>query len=218
MPRRDLSPGACYSERTFASHPWILTHIASVNKGTDEDVGNDSARGCSTSAASSRIAAAQQMTPLAEAEFDQDLCVVRVGDEMVVSRLSETLIWNPAAKSLSLMRQAKVGLPSASPENVTCLALHGEGAGIAPGKRRLCMVGTEREDERCRRAAQRARIRRAKVEILQHMASWRMHPPDGIDLGTRSSRAGIGQGVPHVRFVMVGQGEGLVVRSQASNR
>ncbi|CAN0370098.1 unnamed protein product, partial [Ectocarpus sp. 13 AM-2016] len=26
VPRRSLAPGACYFERSFATHPWVIQH------------------------------------------------------------------------------------------------------------------------------------------------------------------------------------------------
>lgn len=84
-------------------------------------------------------------------------------------------------------------------------------SGIAPGKKRLCMAGAERETEATRSAEERARVRNEKLRILNEMRAWRTHPPvAGGAFGVGDSAAGqgaiggLGEGTPNLRVVMVG--------------
>lgn len=50
----------------------------------------------------------------AAAVGDRDCCVVRLGDAMAVARMTGSVLWSPSNMTLSLIRQAKVGIAGPS--------------------------------------------------------------------------------------------------------
>lgn len=206
VPRRALTPGACYFERSFASHPWVVQHIASQAE-TSDGAGGSNNNGSLESLDSEQEEPNEQLIPSLPPKpaGDGDCCVVRLGDVMAVTRLTGSLIWNPSTMTLSLMRQAKVGV--AGPDSNGLAAVDGvgvQGTGVAPGTKRLCLAGGEREAEAARSAAERARIRREKARILEEMRAWRTHPPGGTGIGDATPAGGLGKGAPNIRIVMIG--------------
>lgn len=149
--------------------------------------------------------------PSGKAAGDGKMCVLRLSGAMAVTRFTGCLIWNPCAMNLSLMKQAKVGVASNSLARLAGLDAEGvEGAGVAPGRKRLCLVGAEREAEAVRRAAARARIRREKARVLDEMREWRMHPPLGMRIKREKLSGGVGAGAPNIKFVMIGSSRKLL--------
>lgn len=136
---------------------------------------------------------------------------------MALSKLTGTLVWNPSAMTLSVMEQAKIistgkevaGLVDTAPEYV-------EGGGLAPGKRGLCLAGAEREAETALRAAARIRFRTEKARILDQMRARRSHPVGVKGINSREGTAGLGEGAPNVRFVMIGSSNQVEVRRQGN--
>lgn len=212
VPRRSLSPGACYFERSFATHPWVV-HYEDVNKDEPKE-GGVSQNG----EHSSFLQQNQQSTPPQRAHDDQECCVVRLGDAMALARLTGSLIWNPTVRTLSIAKQAKVSVPGMSAAAHAAIESNAtDGAGLNPGMKRLCMAGPRREDEEARARAGRAAVRKEKANILQEMKAWRTHPLSGVEGGvggvggdgrtTEGAETGLGQGVPNLRVVMIGSSD-----------
>lgn len=125
---------------------------------------------------------------------------------MAVARLTGSLIWNPSGKTLSVTKQAKVGVTGMSASALAAVGSGAtEGAGVAPGKKKICVAGAEREAEATRAKAERASVRREKARILEEMRTWRRYPPGNVGVGGDCEAAGgLGQGAPNLRVVMVG--------------
>ena len=200
MPRRSLAPGACYFERSFATHPWVIRYSDPKANGKNTDLHNE------------------KPTPTQRATDEQDCCVVRLGDAMALARLTGSLIWNPTGRTLSIAKQAKVSVPGMSAAaNVAIGSSATDGDGLDPGMKRLCMAGPRREEEEARARAGRAAVRKEKANILQEMKNWRMHPLSEGGFGVRGNGGdgqtaegtvgGLGQGVPNLRVVMIGSSE-----------
>lgn len=126
---------------------------------------------------------------------------------MATARLTGSLIWRPAGKTISFVNQTKLGLAGKTPCGITGVkGASMEGGGIDPSKRRLCTAGADREDETERAVAARATVRAEKARILEEMRSSRMYPPGGVEgkAGKRLAREGLGVGAPNLRIVMIG--------------
>lgn len=131
---------------------------------------------------------------------------------MALARLTGSLVWNPTGRTLSVTRQAKVGVPGMSA--AVCSEIGSavtDGAGLDPGMKRLCMAAHQREAEEARARARRAIVRKEKARILQEMKTWRTHPTGAAGIGMGGERnaagaavGGLGQGVPNLRVVMIG--------------
>lgn len=218
VPRRSLEPGACYFERSFATHPWFVQYDDRSQSGheNDDQADQERGKGASRSGASRSRGAPQskhrQRVLQQGANGGGEYCIVRLGDVMALARLTGSLVWNPTGRTLSVTRQAKVGVPgmsaAACAEIGSCVT---DGAGLDPGMKRLCMAAHQREAEEARARARRAIVREEKTRILQEMKTWRTHPIRGAgdDVSGERSAAGaavggLGQGVPNLRVVMIG--------------
>lgn len=208
VPRRSLAPGACYFERSFATHPWVIQHCdrKSLHAGGQQE------EKCELTG--SGAPAPLQPSPPREAGDDDDddaeFCVVRLGDAMALAQLTGSLIWNPTGRTLSITKQARVGVPGMSAAARAAVGAGVEdGGGLDPGMKRLCMAGQRREAEEARARAARAVVREEKARILEEMKAWRTHPLGGGGLGAGGGVAEglggkLGQGVPNLRVVMIG--------------
>lgn len=216
VPRRSLAPGACYFERSFATHPWVI-HYDDLNQCRhDEGLNNQEQNEGGGSRSSGDPHFQQRPTPPHE---EQECFVVRLGDAMALARLTGSLIWNPTGRTLSIAKQAKVSVPGMSAAAHAAVGSNAtDGAGLDPGMKRLCVAGPRREaEEACARAA-RAAVRKEKANILQEMKTWRTHPLRGEEVGvggaggdgqaTEGAVGGLGQGVPNLRVVMIGSSDG----------
>ncbi|CAN0081591.1 unnamed protein product, partial [Hapterophycus canaliculatus] len=226
VPRRSLTPGSCYFERSFATHPWVVEHDDS-NDGGDTKVSHDgAAQEQGESGGGVELHPQRQRQPQHQApqkgttEHDEECCVVRLGDAMSLGRLTASLIWNPTGRTLSITKQAKVGVPGMRAAAHAAVGSGADdGAGLDPGMKRLCMAGPRREAEEARARAVRSIVRGEKIRTLQEMKTWRTHPHGGIRVGggsevdvggdrgcgvAESGVGALGQGVPNVRVIMVG--------------
>ena len=142
-------------------------------------------------------------------EDNGDCCVVRLGNAMAAAQFSGSLIWNPARKTLSVTKQARVGVSGTASSAVAAVGVAArDGAGLDPGKKRLCMAGAARESDVVRGVAERASVRAEKARILEEMRTWRTQPPSRSGAaGGRSRAGGLGQGAPNLRIVMMGSSE-----------
>lgn len=214
VPRRSLAPGACYFERSFATHPWVIhyddskncSHNGDVNMEGQEEGGASRRRGGPHSPQRQ-----EPSTPPQHAHGEQECCIVRLGDVMALARLTGSLIWNPTGRTLSIAKQAKVSVPGMSAAAHAAIGSSAtEGAGLDPGMKRLCMAVPRREAEEARARAGRAAVRKEKAHILREMKTWRTHPLSGVEgVGGDGQTAegavgGLGQGVPNLRVVMIG--------------
>lgn len=191
--RRSLEPGACYFERSFATHPWVIQHDIKVTQGCSEE----------EDASEEKQSGGKEALPA-----EGNCCVLRLGDAMAVARLTGSLIWNPEGRTLSVTRQAKVGVAGMSPSALAAVGVApSEGHGLDPGKKRLCIAGTRREPEAARAMAERASVRREKARILEEMRTWRTHPLGDTGRGSGAAIGGLGQGAPNLRFLMIGSSE-----------
>lgn len=146
---------------------------------------------------------------------DGDSCVIRLGEAMATTRLTGSLLWNPNRRTFSLMKRAKVGSAGVSATRLARVGLESvEGAGLAPGKKGLCLAGAEREAEAARSAASRARVRAEKAKVLDEMRAWRTHPPLRNEIGVDVPEGGLGVGAPNVRFVMLGTSNTVLIPDQ----
>ncbi|CAM9980255.1 unnamed protein product [Ectocarpus fasciculatus] len=214
VPRRSLAPGACYFERSFATHPWVIQHSDSnQHGGSDESLhaGGQQEEECESSGRGAP--APLHPFPPREAgddDDDEEFCVVRLGDAMALAQFTGSLIWNPTGRTLSITKQARVGVPGMSAAARAAVGAGVEdGGGLNPGMKRLCMAGQRREAEEARARAARAVVREEKARILEEMRAWRTHPLGGGGLGAGGGVAGglggkLGQGVPNLRVVMMG--------------
>ena len=220
VPRRSLVPGACYFERSFATHPWVIHFDDRTQSGHDKDSENEETNdgGMSQSIEGLSSQQPEQNTPPQRAHNDQECCVVRLGDAMALARLTGSLIWNPTGRTLSIAKQAKVGVPGMSAAAHADIGSSAtDGAGLDPGMKRLCMVGPQRGEEEARARTGRAAVRKEKVNILQEMKTWRTHPLNGGVAGMvgnsgdgqapEDAVGGLGQGVPNLRVVMIGSSD-----------
>lgn len=220
VPRRSLAPGAWYFERSFATHPWVIQYDNSDAGVNTESLHRGRLLGEGDPEGRRRQHQNCALQEGAGSEYDGDCCVVRLGDAMSHGRLTGSLIWNPAGRTLSITKQAKVGVPGMSAASNAAVGSYAtDGAGLDPGRKRLCMVGPLREAEEARARAVRSSVRGEKIRILREMKTWRTHPP-GVSApepgggggqrgdggwGVAESVAGrLGQGEPHLRVVMVG--------------
>ncbi|CAN0475825.1 unnamed protein product, partial [Ectocarpus sp. 8 AP-2014] len=213
VPRRSLAPGACYFERSFATHPWVIQHSDSNQYGSsDRSLHAGGQQGEKSESTGSGAPAPLQPSPPREAGDDDDaeLCVVRLGDAMALAQFTGSLIWNPTGRTLSITKQAKVGVPGMSAAARAAVGAGVEdGGGLDPGMKRLCMAGQRREAEEARARASRAVVREEKARVLEEMKAWRTHPLGGGGLGAGGGVAEglggkLGQGVPNLRVVMMG--------------
>lgn len=222
VPRRSLEPGACYFERTFATHPWVVHHDDRNQRGHDDEDRNMSEQnegGVSFRRGNPHSEQRQEKLSLPLQEHDeQECCVIRLGDAMALARLTGSLIWSPTGRTLSIAKQAKVSVPgmsAAAHEAVGSSAT--EGAGLDPSMKRFCMAGPRREAEEARAKASRAAVRKEKAKVLQEMKAWRTHPLSGAKAGavgvggdgqnSEGAVGGLGQGVPNLRVVMIGSSD-----------
>lgn len=216
--RRSLAPGACYFERSFATHPWVIHCDDRIHCGQHEDLSkNDEEGGGGFRNRGDQHSQQrqEQSPPPQRAHDEQECCVVRLGDAMALARLTGSLIWNPTGRTLSIAKQAKISVPGMS------VAAHADigsnemdGAGLNPGMKRLCMTGPRREAEEARARAGRAAVRKEKANILQEMKTWRAHPLSGVEATVggvgddgqiaEGALGRLGQGVPNLRVVMIG--------------
>lgn len=134
---------------------------------------------------------------------------------MALARLTGSLIWNPAGRTLSITKQAKVGVPGMSAATHASVGSDAtDGAGLDPRMKRLFMAGPRREDEETLARARRATIRKEKGRVLREMKAWRTHPlggvgVDAVGVGSEGRAArGMGEGVPNLRVVMIGSSAG----------
>ncbi|CAN0073606.1 unnamed protein product, partial [Scytosiphon promiscuus] len=214
--RRSLAPGSCYFERSFATHPWVIQHDDSNDRGETQSLHHEDFQ--------SRFRQQQQPQYQAsgkeESEHDEECCVVRLGDAMSLGRFTGSLIWNPTGRTLSITKQAKVGVPGMSAAAHAAVGSDtSDGAGLDPGMKRLCMAGPRREAEEARAKTLRAIVRGEKIRTLQEMKTWRIHPSGGTgaDMKGRNGQGGdggcgvaesgvggLGQGVPNLRVIMMG--------------
>lgn len=185
IPRRSLAPGACYFERSFATHPWLVQRCHSAQ-------GSPAGTCCQKTNA----------PPVKEGE-EENCCIVRLGDAMAAARLTGSLIWNSDGRTLSITKQVKVGTAGVGANAITAAAAAPmEGGGVDPGKRRVCMAGADREAAAARASAGRANVREEKARVLEEMRIWRTHPTVGA--GDGGAMGGVGKGAPNLRFVMIG--------------
>lgn len=217
VPRRSLAPGACYFERSFATHPWVIHYDDSVQYGNNKDVNEEENKEGSTfpSSRDPHSQQQEQTSPRQRAHREQECCVVRLGDTMALAQLTGSLIWNPTGRTLSIAKQAKVNVPGMSAAAHADIGSSAtDGAGLDPGMKRLCMAGPRRDDEEARARAGRAVVRKEKANVLQEMKTWRTHPLSGLEAGvvgnggdgqaSGGAVGGLGQGVPNLRVVMIG--------------
>lgn len=225
VPRRSLVPGACYFERSFATHPWVIHHDDSNQRGHDKKISPLEEQQQHTSRSGARTDPSQQQRQRQhhhrhhqelhslDDENAGECCLVRLGDAMALARLTGSLIWNPTGRTLSITKQAKVGVPGMSAATHASVGSDvTDGAGLDPGMKRLCMAGPRREDEEALARARRATVRKEKGKVLQEMKAWRTHPVGAVrgvgtagGVGTEGDTAGgLGQGVPNLRVVMIG--------------
>lgn len=193
IPRRSLLPGECYFERSFATHPWFVQDIGRTN---EDDSGD-----------ASLLMTGQQQSPQCFEQGARNCCIFRLGNAMATARLTGSLIWNPARKTISFVKQTKLGVERKTSCGITGVeAASMEGGGVDPSKKRLCTAGADREAETGRAVAARATIRAEKARILEEIRSSRMYPPGGVEgkSGKHLAREGLGVGAPNLRFVMIG--------------
>ncbi|CAM9275422.1 unnamed protein product [Ectocarpus sp. 6 AP-2014] len=210
VPRRSLAPGACYFERSFATHPWMIEHSDSNHYGNRSLHAGGQQEEKRESTGSGAPAPLQPSPREAGDGDDAELCVVRLGDAMALAQFTGSLIWNPTGRTLSITKQARVGVPGMSAAARAAVGAGVEdGGGLDPGMKRLCMAGQRREAEEARARAARAVVREEKARVLEEMKAWRTHPLGGRGLGAGGGVAEglggkLGQGVPNLRVVMMG--------------
>ena len=106
--RRSLEPGACYFERSFATHPWIVEYSCNNNNNNnnDQNDNNTSESNRETNGLADEGESQDEATTASPSsalrEDDGHCCVVRLGDSMAAAQFSGSLIWNPARKTLSV--------------------------------------------------------------------------------------------------------------------
>ncbi|CAM9593631.1 unnamed protein product [Laminaria digitata] len=205
--RRSLEPGGCYFERSFATHPWVVEYNNSNSNNTTTITTTTTNNNNNNTNTTNTTNNTTNTTTTNNNKDDGDCCVVRLGNAMAVEQFSGSLIWNPARKTLSVTKQARVGVSGMSSSAVAAVgAAAGDGAGLDPGKKRLCMAGASRESYLVRAVAERASVRAEKARILEEMRTWRTQPPPSSS-GTphdRSAAWGLGRGAPNLRVVMMG--------------
>ncbi|CAB1103947.1 unnamed protein product [Ectocarpus sp. CCAP 1310/34] len=215
VPRRSLAPGACYFERSFATHPWVIQHSDSNQAGSNDrslHAGGQQEEKCEPTGSGAPVPLKPSPPREAGDDDDAELCVVRLGDTMAVAQFTGSLIWNPTGRTLSITKQARVGVPGMSAAARAAVGAGvEEGGGLDPGMKRLCMAGQRREAEEARARAARAVVREEKARVLEEIKAWRTHPLGGGGLGAGGGVAEglggkLGQGVPNLRVVMMGSG------------
>ncbi|CAN0182534.1 unnamed protein product, partial [Ectocarpus sp. 4 AP-2014] len=213
VPRRSLAPGACYFERSFATHPWVIQHSDSNQYGSSDrslHAGEQQEEKCEPIGSGAPVPLKPSPRREAGDDDDAELCVVRLGDAMALAQFTGSLIWNPTGRTLSITKQARVGVPGMSAAKRAAVGAGVEdGSGLDPGMKRLCMAGQRREAEEARARAARAVVREEKARVLEEMKAWRTHPLGGGGLGAGGGvaeglRGKLGQGVPNLRVVMMG--------------
>ncbi|CAM9748093.1 unnamed protein product [Ectocarpus sp. 12 AP-2014] len=213
VPRRSLAPGACYFERSFATHPWVIQHSDSNQYDSSDrslHAGGQHEEKCEPTGSGAPVPFKPPPPREAGDGDDAELCVVRLGDTMALAQFTGSLIWNPTGRTLSITKQARVGVPGMSAAARAAVGAGVEdGHGLDPGMKRLCMAGQRREAEEARARAARAVVREEKARVLEEMKAWRTHPLGGGELGAGGGVAEglggkLGQGVPNLRFVMMG--------------
>jgi len=117
IPRRSLLPGECYFERSFATHPWFIQDIDRTDEGDSGDA--------------SSLMTDQQQSPQCFEQGARKCCIFRPGNAMATARLTGSLIWNPAGKTISFVNQTKLGVAGKTPCGITgvkAASLEGGGA------------------------------------------------------------------------------------------
>lgn len=209
IPRRSLAPGACYFERSFATHPWLIETTGKSRSRLTDDVcsGNVRAEKMGCRDGGEKIGSSHAPNSILE---EKSCCVIRVGAALAVARLTVSLIWNPEGKTVSLTKQVKYEAPGTSASVLAAASTAAaEGVGIDPGKKRLCLAGGETSAEIARAAAGRAAVREEKARILEEMRTCRTYPLDSVEVdgcttSDRRAAAGLSQGAPNLRVTMIG--------------
>jgi hypothetical protein len=169
--RRLLQPGDSYFEQSFVSHPWIARAVDPQKRGKEDVLDS-----------SSRVApgAGRCLT-------------LRLGDAVAACSSSLSILWDPAALSLSVMSQASKGPVAATQRRSKAVSLL-PGVDDAEGEE---LWGDVMGD--LPTTSLHGKVQAAKAKVLHDMQMSRTLPP----LGAGSSGAPR-SGTPHVKLVMLG--------------